>query len=80
MSDGVSLRALVEDAALELVHKHSLDEIEDTLVARGVSPQAVAARLADSERVCARVLRTERHRISGPFPSWASRQLHGAAL
>jgi hypothetical protein len=40
MSDGVSLRALVEDAALELVHKHSLDEIEDTLVARGVSPEA----------------------------------------
>lgn len=40
MSEGLSLQAVVEDAALELVHKHSLDEIEGALVARGVSPQA----------------------------------------
>jgi len=40
MSDGLALQALVEDAALELVHKHSLGEIEDSLVSRGVTPQA----------------------------------------
>lgn len=37
MSEGLSVPAVVEDAALELVHKHSLDEIEDALVSRGVS-------------------------------------------
>lgn len=40
MSDGPSLQALVEEAALELVHKHSLDQIESALVSRGISPQA----------------------------------------
>lgn len=40
MSDGIALQALVEDAALELVHKHSLDDIESALVSRGVTPQA----------------------------------------
>ncbi|MFN7967619.1 MAG: hypothetical protein U0V87_18240 [Acidobacteriota bacterium] len=39
MSDGAALQALVEDAALELVLKHSLDEIEKALVSRGVTPE-----------------------------------------
>jgi hypothetical protein len=40
MSDDLTVQALVEDAALELVHKHSLDEIEESLVSRGVTAHA----------------------------------------
>jgi hypothetical protein len=44
MNNGVDIPALVEHAALELVHRHSLDEIEQLLVSGGVTPQ-VATKL-----------------------------------
>jgi hypothetical protein len=40
MNHRCSLDTLVESAALELVHRHSLDEIEKTLVSQGVAQQA----------------------------------------
>ena len=43
---GFDLPALVEHAALELVHKHSLSEIEDSLATSGVTPEATQRLLA----------------------------------
>jgi hypothetical protein len=40
VTEGPGLQAVVEDAALELVHKHSLDEIEATLVSRGLTTES----------------------------------------
>jgi len=39
MSERTNADTLVEAAAVELVHRHSLDEIEATLVSRGATPR-----------------------------------------
>lgn len=90
MSAGFDLSALVEHAALELVHKHASSEIETSLATIGVTPEATQRLLAlvpsafARERFESEGIEFPNHFLVGPVGrsmerSYDSEPIYGAA-